>query len=202
MEEAGRFSKAGLGEAAFKAETDGQLRLLVHCPGCPPFLVVTAGTKTIGDLQREIVGQHRELFSGGDIPAIKIRWLEDSQRHALAASSCCSAVLADREKIFACSVLDPLREGVFEQPGQTGSALELVSHWRNTCIDTAARLSALSQVKFDRRHMSISSTASRIQFLKCMYDIHCLLKKGCFIIIINRVGGRKRCLKPGACKCC
>jgi len=147
MEEAGRFSKAGLGEAAFKAEADddAQLRLLVHCPGCPPFLVVVAGIKTVGDLQAEIVRQHRELFAGGDIPAIKIRWLEDSQHYALAASSTCSAVLADREKIFACSALDPLREGVWEHPGQTGSALELVSHWRNTCLDTAARLSALSQ---------------------------------------------------------
>lgn len=142
---AGRFSKEGLDEQAFK-NADGQLRLLVHCSGCPPFICVIGGTKTVGQLQEEICRQHSELFSGGlgDVPAVKIRWLEDSQRHALAASSCCSAVLADREKIYACSMLDS-RESAFEQPGKTGSALELVSHWRNTCIDTAARLSALSQ---------------------------------------------------------
>ena len=143
---AGRFSKEGLDEQAFKANTDGQLRLLVHCSGCPPFICVIGGTKTVGQLQEEICRQHSELFSGGfgDVPAVKIRWLEDSQRHALAASSSCSAVLADREKIYACSMLDS-RERAFEQPGKTGSALELVSMWRNTCIDTAARLSALSQ---------------------------------------------------------
>ena len=143
---AGRFSKEGLDEHGFKANTDGQLRLLVHCSGCPPFICVIGGTKTVGQLQEEICRQHSELFSGGfgDVPAVKIRWLEDSQRHALAASSSCSAVLADREKIYACSMLDS-RERAFEQPGKTGSALELVSMWRNTCIDTAARLSALSQ---------------------------------------------------------
>ena len=49
-----------------------------------------------------------------------------------------------REKIFACSAFETGRGGIFEQPG-AGSALELVSLWRNTCIDTAARLSAMAQ---------------------------------------------------------
>ena len=144
MEE--RFSKPGLGEAAYEpgGSGNGQLRLLVHCAGCPPFLCVVAGTHTIAQLQRDIEVQHRELFAGGDIPTVKVRWLEDSQRHALAANSTCSAVLADREKVYACSGLDPTA-GVFEHPGRAGSVPELISRWRNTCIDTAARLSAISQ---------------------------------------------------------
>ena len=73
MEE-GRFVKAGLGEAAYQpgGTGDGQLRLLVHCPGCPPFLCVVAGTSTIAQLQSEIALQHRGLFAGGDIPAVKV----------------------------------------------------------------------------------------------------------------------------------
>ena len=141
-EEEGRFRKHGLAEASPSA--GGQLRLLVHCPGCPHFICVVAGTKTVGELQKDIVIQHRQLFgAAGDIPAVKIRWLEDSQHHALAADSLCNAVLTDREKIFACTGLN--REGIFDQPSHAGTAGELVSHWRNTCIDTAARLSALSQ---------------------------------------------------------
>jgi hypothetical protein len=93
----GRFSKKGLGEEAYTANQNGHLRLLVHYPGSPPFLCVIAGTKTVGELQKEVVRQHKEMFAGGgDVPTVKVRWLEDSQRHALAASSCCGAVLADR----------------------------------------------------------------------------------------------------------
>ena len=150
LKEEGRFSKPGLGDAGFKADTvhseaRSQLRLLVHAPGCPQFICTIGENKTVGELQGEIAQQHRELFSGGDIPTPHIRWLEDSQRNALAASSLCCAVLADREKIYACTGFDPTRESVFEPSGTVRGALELVAAWRNQCLDTASRLSALAQ---------------------------------------------------------
>ena len=34
--------------------SDGQLRLLVNYPGCPPFPVVVNGSKTVSELQKEV----------------------------------------------------------------------------------------------------------------------------------------------------
>lgn len=136
------FSKEGL-DSTNRA---GQLRLLVHCEGCPHFLTMIPPAATIATLQEQVSRQHRELFASsmGDIPSVKIRWLEDSHRHALPLQGTVGALLADREKIYAASRMD------FYKAGDEGVMVsrtvdETVSRWRDVCEQTAAELCAAAR---------------------------------------------------------
>ena len=139
-----RFSKPGLGEDAYKANTDGQLRLLVHYPGCPPFLVAINGSKTVGELKSQVV---RELFA--IVPTVNVRWLEDSQRHVLALGSSCSAVLADREKIFACSALDCT--------GPSGACLDNKVESSTNEVQRTTTATSSQRLHFDPRMKELSN---------------------------------------------
>eukprot|EP00282_Hemiselmis_andersenii_P029665 CAMPEP_0169466214 /NCGR_PEP_ID=MMETSP1042-20121227/21649_1 /TAXON_ID=464988 /ORGANISM="Hemiselmis andersenii, Strain CCMP1180" /LENGTH=154 /DNA_ID=CAMNT_0009579253 /DNA_START=104 /DNA_END=565 /DNA_ORIENTATION=+ len=97
------FSKEGIEST----QRGSQLRLLVHCEGCPPFLTVIAPDASVATLKEQVQAQHEELFrtgaSTGDVPPVRIRWLEDSRRHALPLQSPVGALLSDREKVYAAS---------------------------------------------------------------------------------------------------
>ena len=141
------FSKDGIGSH----KTGGQLRLLVHCEGCPPFLTVVAHETTVGDLKDQVQRHHEELFrSGGvgDVPAVNIRWLEDSHRHALPLQSQVGALLADREKVYAVSrfVQDPYGEASSGWGGGLPRrASEIVGGWRSACERVAEELCAMAR---------------------------------------------------------
>jgi len=47
-----RYTKDGIDEAVVDSS---QLRLLVHCPGCPPFIAVIPQIATIAELQTEVL---------------------------------------------------------------------------------------------------------------------------------------------------
>eukprot|EP00961_Rhodomonas_salina_P036498 490370-Rhodomonas_salina.1 len=52
-----RFSKDGINNVEIN-----QYRLLVHCPGCPPFLCLIDPSTTIGNLQKEVrCSRHQPL---------------------------------------------------------------------------------------------------------------------------------------------
>lgn len=133
-----RFSKDGINNVEIN-----QYRLLVHCPGCPPFLCLIDPSTTIGNLQKEVGRLHSELFVGrGDIPPIDIRWLEDSQYHALPLNSPVRSVLADRENIYVSTGLDVHRHGVNQFPSHDGSIKGSIAQLRNTCLETASHICA------------------------------------------------------------
>lgn len=145
------FSKEGIGSHT----TGGQLRLLVHCDGCPPFLTVVAPDATIGALKEQVQGHHEELFrsgSVGDVPSVRIRWLEDSHRHALPLQSQVGALLADREKIYAVSrlVSEPYREAGSDAFASSAMSMsrpvsEIVGGWRSMCEQVAGELCAAAR---------------------------------------------------------
>jgi hypothetical protein len=121
----------------------GELRLLVHCEGSPPFLTVISPDATVATLKDQITRQHKELFdSVSEVPAIRIRWLEDSHRHALPLQCSVGKLLADREKIYAASgTMDPLRMN--EQGCLVSKTVdETIRHWRNACEQTSVELCA------------------------------------------------------------
>jgi hypothetical protein len=121
---------------------DGELRLLVHCEGSPPFLTVISPDATVGELKEQICRQHKELFEACcDIPLTKIRWLEDSHRHALPLQCTVGKLLADREKIYAAGRLDPFRTN--EQGALVSKTVdETIRHWRIVCEQTAVEICA------------------------------------------------------------
>lgn len=100
------------------------------------YLSVGCGVTQVGRL-------HSELFVGrGDIPPIDIRWLEDSQYHALPLNSPVRSVLADRENIYVSTGLDVHRHGVNQFPSHDGSIKGSIAQLRNTCLETASHICA------------------------------------------------------------
>ena len=56
-----RYTKDGIESTVVDAS---QLRLLVHCPGCPPFIAVVPQASTIAELQKEVGAIPQLLVAG------------------------------------------------------------------------------------------------------------------------------------------
>ena len=136
------------------------IRLLVHIEGVPPFLCVVHADQSIAALKDEVSRLYEDIFRQQtkcfDVTPITIRWLEDSQHHALPLTSTVGLLLADREKIFACTRLDSTRSDVLPSlysKGEGSSAEQVVSRWRATCEDTALKLSAMAHQDESRQQV-------------------------------------------------
>jgi hypothetical protein len=117
--------------------------------GVPPFLCVVSADSTIEYLKNEISKLYEDIFRQNqqyDVSPVSIRWLEDSQHHALPLKSKVGILLVDREKIYACTRLDPTRLDVLPSlyNGEGSTADQIVARWRASCEETAQKLSALA----------------------------------------------------------
>lgn len=114
-------------------ECGRQLRLAVHADGQPPWMTVADETMTVRELIAKLEAEFEEIFERGSRAdwraPISIRYLQDSNKHALSPDVPVGSLLDDREKVYVVANGPPNPKGA-----TIGSVL---NNWGAAVVHTA-----------------------------------------------------------------